>query len=85
MIDNFDVIKPLFYFNEANNMFFHLQILRRGKDHPDLPAANKLIQSWLVKSREQFDNLKDEVVFSLIWNFKVPTALWSQFHSAEYA
>lgn len=63
MIDNFDIIKPLFYFNEANNMFFHLQILRRGKDHPELPAANKLIRSWLVRSREQLDSLKDEIVF----------------------
>lgn len=63
MIDNFDIIKSLFYFNEANNMFFHLQILRRGKDHPELPAANKLIQSWLVRSRKQLENLKNEVVF----------------------
>ena len=63
MIDNFEIIKPLFYFNEGNDMFFHCQILRRGKDHPDLPAANKLIQSWLVRSREQLDKLKDEIVF----------------------
>lgn len=34
MIDNFDLIKPLFYFNEANNMFFHCQIVCRTKDHP---------------------------------------------------
>lgn len=63
MVDNFELIKPLFYFNEANNMFFHLQILRRGEDHPELPAANKLIQSWLVRSRDQLDSLKDEIVF----------------------
>lgn len=25
MIDNFELIKSLFYFNEANDMFFHLQ------------------------------------------------------------
>lgn len=31
MIDNFELIKPLFYFNEANNMFFHCQIVRRAK------------------------------------------------------
>lgn len=62
-IDNFDRIKDLFYFNEGNNMFFHCQILRRGKDHPDLPAANKLIQSWLVRSREHLDKLKEEIVF----------------------
>lgn len=27
MIDNFELIKPLFYFNEANNMFFHCAML----------------------------------------------------------
>ena len=63
MIDNFDIIKPLFYFNEANNMFFYLQIIRRGKDHPDLPAANKLIQSWAIRSREQLDKMKYEIIF----------------------
>ena len=62
-IDNFELIKNLFYFNEGNNMFFHCQILRRGKDHPELPAANKLIQSWLVRSRDQLDKLKDEIIF----------------------
>lgn len=63
MIDNFELIKKLFYFSEGNNMFFHLQILRRGKDHPELPAANKLIQSWLVRSRDHLDKLRDEVIF----------------------
>ena len=33
MIDNFELIKSLFYFNEANDMFFHLQIVQRAKDH----------------------------------------------------
>lgn len=33
MIDNFELIKPLFYFNEANDMFFHCQIVQRAKDH----------------------------------------------------
>ena len=63
MIDNFDIIKPLFYFNESNNMFFYLQIIRRGKDHPDLPASNKLIQSWTIRSREQLDKMKYEIIF----------------------
>lgn len=62
-IDNFEIIKSLFYFNEGNDMFFHCQILRRGKDHPELPAANKLIQSWLIRSRDQLDKLKDEIIF----------------------
>lgn len=63
MIDNFDLIKSLFNFGKGNNMFMHLQILRRGKDHPNLPAANKLIQSWLVTSAEQLAHLKEEIIF----------------------
>lgn len=63
LIDNFDLIKSLMNFGESNNLFMHLQILRRGKDHPDLPAANKLIKAWLVRSKEHLDSLKDEVVF----------------------
>lgn len=62
-IDNFDRIKSLMPFGEEENLFMHLQILRRGKDHPDLPAANKLIKSWLVRSAEHLDSLREEVVF----------------------
>ncbi len=62
-IDNFDLIEAMTDFGEADSLFMHLQILRRGKDHPDLPAANKLIRSWLVRSAEHLASLKDEVVF----------------------
>lgn len=62
-IDSFDQIKSLMTFGESDNLFMHLQILRRGKDHPDLPAANKLIKSWLVRSEEHLASLKDEVAF----------------------
>ncbi len=63
-IDNFDIIKSsLMDFEEGDNLFMHVQVLRRGKDHPDLPAANKLIKSWLVRSREHLDKIREEVVF----------------------
>lgn len=62
-IDNFDLIMGLMDFEESDNIFMHLQILRRGKDHPELPAANKFIKSWLVRRREHLDSLKEEVVF----------------------
>ena len=62
-IDNFDLIKSLVPFGESDNLFLHLQILRRGKDHPELPAANKLMKSWLVRSAEHLDEIKDDVVF----------------------
>lgn len=62
-INNFGQIKSQLTFGESDNLFLHLQILRRGKDHPGLPAANKLIRSWLVRSAEHLESLKDEVVF----------------------
>lgn len=62
-IDNFELIKSLMTFDESDNLFMHLQIIRRGKDHPHLPAANKLIKSWLVRSKEHLDKIKDDVVF----------------------
>lgn len=43
MIDNFELIKPLFYFNEANNMFFHCQIVKpfnSGKFEADFPDVD---------------------------------------------
>ena len=62
-IDNFEIVKSLMGFEEKDNMFVHVQVLRRGKDHPDLPAANKLIKAWVVRSREHLDKIKEEVVF----------------------
>ena len=61
-IDNFEIVKSLMDFEEKDNMFVHVQVLRRGKDHPDLPAANKLIKEWVVRSREYLDKIKEEVV-----------------------
>lgn len=62
-IDNFDIVKTLMPLQESDRQFMHLQILRRGKDHPELPAANKLMKSWLVRSGEHLDSLKEEVMF----------------------
>lgn len=63
MIDNFELIKPLFYFNEDNNMFFHLEIFRRKKDHKGENVTNYPIKSYLVKSREHLEKIKEEVIF----------------------
>ena len=46
MIDNFKLIGPLLEFSN-DDIYYHLQILRRGKDHPELPAANRVIKSYL--------------------------------------
>ena len=43
MIDNFKLIKLLLRFPD-DDTYYHLQIIRRGKDHPELPAANRMIK-----------------------------------------
>ncbi len=60
MIDNFELIKPLLKFPN-DDIYYHLQILRRGKDHPELPAANRVIKSYFICSLESLDYVEQEV------------------------
>ena len=64
MIDNFELIKSLFYFNEANNMFFHLQIVQRAKDHKgeNKKVKEGAIKTYFIRSREHLDSLKEEII-----------------------
>ena len=60
MIDNFELIKSLLEF-PSDDIYYHLQILRRGKDHPELPAANRIIKSYFICSLESLDYVEDEI------------------------
>ena len=60
MIDNFELIKPLLTFPN-DDIYYHLQILRRGKDHPELPAANRVIKSYFICSSESLDYVEQEI------------------------
>ena len=60
MIDNFELIKTLLEFPN-DDIYYHLQILRRGKDHPELPAANRVIKPYFICSLESLDYVEDEI------------------------
>ena len=60
MIDNFELIKPLLEFSN-DDIYYHLQILRRGKDHPELSAANRVIKSYFICSLESLDYIENEI------------------------
>lgn len=60
MIDNFNLIKSLLSF-ESDDVYYHLQILRRGKDHPELPAANRCIKAYFICKLESLDYLEEEI------------------------
>ena len=62
MINNFELIKPMFYFNEANNMFFHCQIVQRAKDHKPNKVGEGAIKTYFIRSKEHLDRVKDEII-----------------------
>lgn len=62
MIDNREEIKKLFYFNEANNIFMHCQIVCRSKDHPGKKIKERTINSYFIRSREHLEQLMPEIV-----------------------
>ena len=60
MIDNFKLIKSFLEFPN-DDIYYHLQILRRGKDHPDMSAANRVIKSYFICSLESLDYVEEEI------------------------
>lgn len=60
MIDNFELIKSLLTFPN-DDVYYHLQILRRGKDHPELAAANRMIKAYFICSLESLDYVEQEI------------------------
>lgn len=59
MVDNFELVKK-FMITEPD-VFYHTTVIRRGKDHPDLPAANKTINTWLVRGPMALDRLRPDI------------------------
>lgn len=60
MVDNFELIKPLLKFPNTDT-YYHLQILKRGKDHPELPAANRVIKSYFIIDINDLDFYEQEI------------------------
>ena len=64
MVNNFEQIKSMFYFNEGDNMFFHCQIVSRATDHKgeNKKVKEGAIKTYFIRSREHLDSLKDEII-----------------------
>lgn len=60
MIDNFELITSLLKFPN-NDIYYHLQIIRRGKDHPNLPAANRTIKAYFITDVNDLNFYKQEI------------------------
>lgn len=69
MTNNFDVIEEYMIEGgipisqtEAGNLFFMVLLVRRGKDHPNLPAANYTFKEYYIDSIEKFKKLQPEII-----------------------
>lgn len=62
MINNIDKVLPHFYFNEANWMFMHCQIVQRAKDHPGEKVKEGALKTYFVRSREHLERLMPEII-----------------------
>lgn len=47
---------------DKSDTFFDIQIIRRGKDHPNLPSANYIFKTYYVTSIEYYDRMIDEII-----------------------
>jgi len=61
MIDNFEQIKKLLKF-ESEDAFYFLQIIKRKKEHPELGSNSYIVKTYYVKSLEQLDFYKGEMI-----------------------
>jgi len=61
MINNFEQIKNLLHF-ENEDIFYHLQILKRKKENPEIGRNAYLIKTYYITSIEYLDKVKDEII-----------------------
>ena len=60
-IDNFNRINTLLKEDDPE-YFYAVQILRRGKDHPELPAANWCVKSICINGKDSLYKHTDEII-----------------------
>ena len=69
MTDNFKLIEKYMIekgipvsIKDAGDLFFNIKLVRRGKDHPNLPAANYTFKLYYIDSIEKMNFFKDEII-----------------------
>lgn len=60
-IDNFKQISNLLTF-DSEDTFYHLQIIKRKKEHPDLGSNSHVVKTYYVTSPEYLNRNHDEIV-----------------------
>ena len=63
IIDNFELLSEFLPEEKIEDEFYHVQILKRKKENPDIKSNSILINSYFVKNQKQLNYLKEEIVF----------------------
>lgn len=61
MIDNFELIKGLLKFDSPDD-FYHLQILKRKKENPELGSNSYVVKTYYIKSVEYLEKKQNEII-----------------------
>ena len=61
MINVVELIKPMMIFRSEDD-FFHLQIIKRKKENPDLGSNSIVLKTHYITSVEQLDKLMPEMI-----------------------
>ena len=68
MTNNFDLYKEYITTEFANSLlpendtYFVIELMRRGKDNPNLPAANYHFKNYYIRKPEDLDKYKQEII-----------------------
>lgn len=62
IVDNFDLISAFLPENKIDNEFYHVQILRRKKENPDVGCNSILINSYFIRDQKHLNYVKEEII-----------------------
>jgi len=60
-VNNFEQIKAMLVFDNEDE-FYHLQILKRKKEHPDLGSNSLVIKTYYIASVEYLEMKREEII-----------------------
>jgi len=61
MINNIDTIKTLLHFSSEDD-FYHLQILKRKKEHPELGSNSYVVKTYYISSMQYLEIKLPEII-----------------------
>lgn len=63
MTDNFERFRPFMQLpeEEGGDAYYVIELVRRGKDCPDLPAANYHFKNYYINTLKKYDGVQEEI------------------------